>query len=82
MLGGPRRPLYGLQTSDVVEINFVVAPEFNQTLTIQPDGYVMLKDAGMVEVQGLNMEEFSKAVQKAYRGYLHDPQVAVGGCAG
>ena len=77
LLGGPRRPLYRLQTSDVVEINFVVAPEFNQTLTIQPDGYVMLKDAGMVEVQGLNMEEFSKAVQKAYRGYLHDPQVAV-----
>jgi hypothetical protein len=49
----------------------------NQTLTIQPDGYVMLKGAGMVEVQGLNMEELSQAVQKAYGGYLHDPQVAV-----
>ena len=31
---------------------FTVAPEFNQTLTVQPDGYVMLKDAGMVEVAG------------------------------
>ena len=77
LLGGQRRPLYRLQPSDVVEIAFVVAPEFNQTLTIQPDGYVMLKDAGMVEVQGLNLEEFSEAVQKAYQGYLHDPQVAV-----
>jgi polysaccharide export outer membrane protein len=77
LLGGQRRPLYRLHPSDVVEIAFVVAPEFNQTLTIQPDGYVMLKDAGMVEVQGLNMEEFSEAVRKAYRGYLHDPQVAV-----
>ena len=77
LLGGHRRPLYRLHPSDVVEIAFVVAPEFNQTLTIQPDGYVMLRDAGMVEVQGLNMEEFSIAVQKAYRGYLHDPQVAV-----
>ena len=61
----------------MVEISFTVAPEFNQTLTVQPDGYVMLKDAGMVEVQGLNLQQFSDAVQNAYRGYLHDPQVAV-----
>lgn len=77
LLGGQRRPLYRLRPSDVVEIAFVVAPEFNQTLTVQPDGYIMLRDAGMVEVEGLNTEEFSDAVQKAYRGYLHDPQVAV-----
>lgn len=76
LLGGNRRPLYRLQPSDVVEIDFLVAPEFNQTLTVQPDGYVSLKDAGMVDVQGLNMEEFILAVEKAYRGYLHDPQVA------
>jgi protein involved in polysaccharide export with SLBB domain len=77
ILGGERHPLYRLRPSDVVEISFTVAPEFNQTLTVQPDGYVMLKDAGMVEVQGLNLQQFSDAVQNAYRGYLHDPQVAV-----
>ena len=54
LLGGERHPLYRLQPSDVVEISFTVAPEFNQTLTVQPDGYVTLKDAGMVEVEGLN----------------------------
>ncbi len=74
---GVRHPLYRLRPSDVVEITFTVAPEFNQSLTIQPDGYVMLKDAGMVQVQGLNLEEFTAAVQKAYTGYLHDPQAAV-----
>lgn len=77
LLGGERHPLYRLRPSDAVEISFTVAPEFNQILTVQPDGYVMLKDAGMVEVQGLNLQEFSDAVEKAYRGYLHDPQVAV-----
>jgi len=77
LLGGERHPLYRLRPSDVVDISFTVAPEFNQTLTIQPDGYVMLKDAGMVEVEGLNLEEFAKVVQKAYQGYLHDPEVAV-----
>ena len=77
LLGGERHPLYRLRPSDVVEISFTVAPEFNQTLTVQPDGYVTLKDAGMVEVQGLDLAEFTDAVQKAYQGYLHDPQVAV-----
>jgi polysaccharide export outer membrane protein len=61
----------------VVEISFTVAPEFNQTLTVQPDGYVTLKDAGMLQVEDLNLKQFSEAVQKAYRGYLHDPEVAV-----
>lgn len=76
VLGG-RRPLYRLRPSDVVEISFTVAPEFNQTLTVQPDGYIALKDAGLVDVQGLNLEEFGRAVEKAYAGYLHDPEVAV-----
>lgn len=77
VLGGGRRPLYRLQPSDVVEVTFTVAPEFNQILTVQPDGYVMLKDAGAVEAQGLNLQEFDEAVRRAYQGYLHDPEPAV-----
>jgi polysaccharide export outer membrane protein len=77
LLGGNRRPLYRLVPSDVVEVSFTVAPEFNQILTVQPDGRVMLKDAGLIVAEGLNLEEFSDAVQKAYAGYLHDPQAAV-----
>jgi polysaccharide biosynthesis/export protein len=77
LLGGQSRPLYRLRQSDVVEISFTVAPEFNQTLTVQPDGYVLLKDAGMVQAEGLNLNEFRAAVEKAYQGYLHDPEAAV-----
>src|SRR5437868_2372835 len=77
LLGGVRHPLYRLRSSDVVEVTFTVAPEFNQVLTVQPDGYVTLKDAGLVLAEGLNVEEFRDAVHKAYSGYLHDPQVAV-----
>jgi polysaccharide biosynthesis/export protein len=76
LLGGERRPLYRLRTSDVVDITFTVSPEFNQSLTVQPDGYVALKDAGMVTAEGLTLPEFIEAVRQAYRGYLHDPQVA------
>jgi polysaccharide export outer membrane protein len=61
----------------VVALSFTLSPEFDQTLTIQPDGYVTLKDAGPVLAQGLMLEEFRLAVRKAYTGYLHEPQVAV-----
>jgi polysaccharide export outer membrane protein len=76
-LGGERRPLYRLNHSDVVALSFTLSPEFDQTLTVQPDGYVTLKDAGPVLAQGLTLEEFRLAAGRAYAGYLHDPQVAV-----
>ncbi|MGB2834400.1 MAG: hypothetical protein WBC30_02135, partial [Candidatus Sulfotelmatobacter sp.] len=37
-LGGERRPLYRLTRSDVVALSFTLSPEFDQTLTVQPDG--------------------------------------------
>src|SRR6266849_9095953 len=77
LLGGERRPLYRLRPSDVLQLSFTLSPEFDQTLTVQPDGYVALKDAGPVQAQGLTLEELRLAVGRAYTGYLHDPQVAV-----
>jgi polysaccharide biosynthesis/export protein len=76
-LGEVRRPLYRLNRSDVVALSFTLSPEFDQTLRVQPDGYVSLKDAGQVFARGLTLDEFKAAVEKAYTGYLHDPQVAV-----
>src|SRR5208283_4324326 len=76
-LGGERRPLYRLNRSDVVSLSFSLSPEFDQMLTVQPDGYTFLKDAGPVLAQGRTLEEFRLAVRRAYEGYLNDPQVAV-----
>jgi polysaccharide export outer membrane protein len=76
-LGGIRRPLYRLRCSDVVALSFTLSPEFDQILTLQPDGFVTLKDAGPVFALGLTLEEFRGAIQRAYTGYLHNPQVAV-----
>jgi polysaccharide export outer membrane protein len=76
-LGGERHPPYRLNRSDVVSLAFILSPEYDQTLTVQPDGDVFLKDAGPVVALGLTLEEFRLAVRKAYAGYLHDPQVAV-----
>ena len=77
LLGGERRPLYRLCRSDEVDVSFTLSPEFDQNLTVQPDGYVWLKDAGMVYARGLTLPEFSETIRRAYQGYLHEPQVAV-----
>jgi len=76
-LTGERRPLYRLCKSDVVEISFTFAPEFNQTRTVQPDGYIPLKGIDGLYAEGLTVPELRETVRKAYAGVLHEPEVTV-----
>jgi polysaccharide export outer membrane protein len=72
-----RHPRYVLQREDVLLLTFPLSPELNQTVTIQPDGYINLQSAGSVYVQGLTAPELVIAVKKAYTGILHDPIINV-----
>jgi len=76
-LTGVRRPLYRLRCSDVVEITFTFSPDFNQLLTVQPDGYLPLKGAGQLYAENLTIAELQAAVHRIYDGILHDPEVTV-----
>lgn len=76
-LTGARRPLYRLHKSDVVDVTFNFAPEFNQTLTVQPDGFIGPRDIPEVYVEGMTLPEFQDAITKAYAGVLHGPEVTV-----
>jgi polysaccharide biosynthesis/export protein len=61
----------------VLSITFPLTTELNQTVTIQPDGYISLQNAGSVYAQGLTAPELVEAIKKAYTGILHDPVVNV-----
>ncbi|HEX3354135.1 MAG TPA: polysaccharide biosynthesis/export family protein [Terriglobales bacterium] len=74
---GNRRPLYRLQKSDVIEIKFNFASEFDQTVSIQPDGYIQLKGIDQIFVQGLTLTELQATVRQAYSATLHDPEVNI-----
>jgi polysaccharide export outer membrane protein len=76
-LTGVRRPLYRLRSSDVVEIDLTFSPQFNQLLTVQPDGYLPLKGVEQVHAENLTVPELQAAVRRAYTGILHDPEVTV-----
>jgi polysaccharide export outer membrane protein len=77
LFGGERHPLYRLSKSDSIELSFIFSPDFNQTVTVQPDGFVALKGAGSLLVEGLTIPQIQLAVANAYRGFLHDPDVSV-----
>jgi polysaccharide biosynthesis/export protein len=72
-----RHPRYVLQREDVLLLTFPLSQELNQTVTIQPDGYINLQNAGSVYVQGLTVPDLVVAVKKAYTGILHDPIINV-----
>lgn len=73
------RPRYAIQRSDSVTITFPVSPEYNQTLTVQPDGYVSLMGAGSIRLEGLNLDQAQVAIRDAYAKakVLKDPIVTV-----
>jgi polysaccharide export outer membrane protein len=72
-----RHPRYVLQREDVLLLTFPLTPELNQTVTVQPDGYINLQNAGSVYAQGLTAPDLVLAVKKAYTGILHEPVVNV-----
>ncbi|HWZ83059.1 MAG TPA: polysaccharide biosynthesis/export family protein [Terriglobales bacterium] len=76
-LGGERHPPYRLTKSDVLDINFTFSPDFNQAVTIQPDGFVALRGAGQLLAEGSTVANLQQAIAKAYSGFLHDPEVTV-----
>jgi polysaccharide export outer membrane protein len=72
-----RYPRYVIQRQDVLLLTFPISPELNQTVTVQPDGYVNLQNMESLHVQGLTVPELVVALKKAYTGVLHDPIINV-----
>ncbi len=77
VLTGDRRPLYRLQKSDEIEINFTFSPEYNQERSIQPDGYITLLGLPPVWVEGLTVLELEQKLRQQYGTFLNDPEVNV-----
>jgi polysaccharide export outer membrane protein len=75
--GSERFPRYELRAGDVLEISFEFTPEFNQTVPVQPDGFIILRDVGDLQVGGLTVPELTKTIRNSYQRILKDPVIAV-----
>ena len=60
---------YRLRKSDVIEIKFRLSPEFDQTVTIQPDGFITLDGAGDIKVEDKTLPELKEADPTGVSGH-------------
>ncbi len=74
-----RYPRYRIKRSDEMDLNFPLVPEYNQTVTVQPDGYITLNDLGDIHVEGMTTDELAATVEKDYASakILHNPVVTI-----
>jgi len=72
-----RYPRYKLDAGDAFDIAFELSPEFNQTVTVQPDGFITLRAVGDVHVAGQTVPELTQTIRSAYGKILHEPVVSV-----
>jgi polysaccharide biosynthesis/export protein len=72
-----RYPRYRVETGDALSIQFSFVPDFNQAVTVQPDGYVNLRGVGDLHVAGLTAPEIAEQVRQKYSTIMNDPIVTV-----
>jgi len=68
---------YKVHPSDTLELTFMLTPEFNQTVTVQPDGHITLRDIGDLLAAGHTFPELTESIKTAYSKILHDPVISV-----
>jgi polysaccharide biosynthesis/export protein len=73
----PRNPRYQLRRGDSFDLGFALTPEFDQTVAIQPDGYITLKAVGSIFVAGQTIPQLTETLKKVYANILHDPVIAI-----
>ena len=70
-------PRYRLEPSDVLEVHYRYTPEFDQTVAVEPDGFVSLQLVGDVKLQGLTLEQVKSTILDKASKRLRDPEINV-----
>jgi polysaccharide export outer membrane protein len=70
-----RNPRYHLQPNDVIEIQYRYTPEYNQTASVQPDGFVTLQLIGDVKLEGLTLDQARTSILERASTRLRDPEL-------
>ncbi len=70
-----QRPRYLLRPGDTVQLQYRLTPEFNQSVTVQPDGYIDISIGGEVQVAGLNMTQAHDLIVSKESSRLKDPEL-------
>ena len=72
-----RYPRYHIQAADAFDLKFEFSPEFDQTVTVQPDGFVSLRGIGDLHVADYTQPQLKEALRQAYGKILYEPTIEV-----
>lgn len=73
-----RQSRYHLHPGDVVTVDYRYTPEYNASVSIQPDGFTTLPFLGEVKLGGLSVPQAKELLTKEAGKRLNDPEITVG----
>ena len=68
---------YRLQPSDVIDLHYRYTPEYDQIVSVEPDGFVNLQLVGELKLAGLTLNEAQSAIRAKASSRLRDPELYV-----
>jgi polysaccharide export outer membrane protein len=69
------RPRYLLRAGDVLQLQYRLTPEFNQSVTVQPDGYIDINIGGEIYIAGLTVTQAHDLILQKETSRLKDPEL-------
>jgi polysaccharide biosynthesis/export protein len=70
-----QRPRYTLHPGDTIDLTLRFTPEYNQSLTVQPDGYINVNLIGDVKVGGLTLDQAHDTIVQKLSVPLNKPEL-------
>jgi polysaccharide export outer membrane protein len=70
-----QRPTYLLRPGDTVDLTLRFTPEYNQSLIVQPDGFINVNLIGNVKVSGLTIDQAHDELVKKLSVPLNKPEL-------
>jgi protein involved in polysaccharide export with SLBB domain len=68
---------YVIQPNDELNVTFYLNPEFNQDVTVRPDGKVAMQLVGNLPAAGHSPQQLAQEVDQAYSSELRNPGATV-----
>ncbi len=68
---------YLIQPGDQLSLEFYLSPEFNDEVTVRPDGKLTLRAIGDIKAWGLTPAQLAQELDKAYMSELRSPDAVV-----
>ena len=70
-----REQRYQLHPGDVITVDYRYTPEFNSTISVQPDGFASFPGVGSIKIGGLTLEQAQAALAAKASARLQDPEI-------